>query len=273
MDISIAHSPDADDRFFFWPLKERLVDSGDFNFKFQAFDTATLNREAERGTWDVIAISLAHYPKIAEQYLLLEHGASVGINYGPALVRRNGETGPITKIGVPGTTTTASALARLCYPNAEFIEIPILPFEAMFQALNDRLVDAAVLIHEGQLAFKDRGLTLVQDLGEWWSTETGTPLVLGVNVLRTALGMDVGTTVSKTIKQSIQYALEHQAEFIEYLLASGEANLKTADELKRYLEMYANRDSLKLDFKCKVGVQTLLEKIGYAEADSIPFVA
>src|ERR671915_1179998 len=86
--VSVAHSPDSDDAFMFYGLANDLLDTGGLRFTHVLKDIQTLNEEAMRGTYDVTAISFHVYAYIADKYVLLPHGASIGDNYGPILVSK-----------------------------------------------------------------------------------------------------------------------------------------------------------------------------------------
>ena len=81
--ITVAHSPDSDDAFMFYGLATNKLDTGNLSFTHVLKDIQTLNEEAFRGTYDVSAISFHAYAYIADKYVLLPHGASIGDNYGP----------------------------------------------------------------------------------------------------------------------------------------------------------------------------------------------
>src|SRR4051794_29671954 len=200
--VALAYSADADDAFMFHAIRAGLIDTGGFSFTHWRGDTAALNRLALGETVaagapptapDVIAISAGVYPRVAARYQLLPHGASVGRGFGPVVVARQPmEAAALAgrRVGIPGLTTTAWLVLRLIQPAAIPVEIPIVPFARIFEALEAGEVDAALLIHEGRLLYRDRGLHKVVDLGEWWLGAAGLPLPLGVNVIRRGLGAD-----------------------------------------------------------------------------------
>src|SRR5688572_29148906 len=114
--ITVAHSPDSDDAFMFYGLATNKLDTGNLSFTHVLKDIQTLNEEAFRGTYDVTAISFHAYAYIADKYVLLPHGASIGDNYGPILVSHKPvETTEISrlKIAIPGTLTSAFLALRI----------------------------------------------------------------------------------------------------------------------------------------------------------------
>lgn len=249
MRLRLAFSPDSDDIFMFWPLLHGKVDAGPYELDVVRADTAALNEGALEGTFDVCAVSIAHYPRIADRYLLLPHGGSVGRGYGPVVVAREARTLASLsgkRVGVPGLTTTAYLVLRTLLPDFEPVVLPISPFSRSFEAVHAGEVDAALLIHEGRLTYASAGLSCVVDVGEAWAERTGgLPLPLGGNVIRRGLGDEVVRDVSARLGASIRWALEHRDELLDALLAEekrADVGLSRA-LLDRYLAMYANDDT------------------------------
>lgn len=244
--LTCAISPDADDRFMFRAIELGLVDTEGLDFQLTTRDTDLLNHMADGDGPDVTAISIAHYPKVAARYRLLNHGASVGRNYGPVVVSRPGPAFALDgrRIAVPGLTTTACLVLRLIGP-FEPVVIPIVPMTRVFDALDAGTVEAALLIHEGRLTFADRGFVQRLDIGQWWHQETGLPLPLGGNVIRRDLPADVLARADRVIHASIAHALAHRADAITWLLA-GETALRDPAQVDHYLSLYANADTLDL---------------------------
>ncbi|RME28117.1 MAG: ABC transporter substrate-binding protein [Deltaproteobacteria bacterium] len=223
-----------------------LIPTEGLDLQIVTADTDALNRMAG-GTadTDVNAISIAWYPHLAEDWQLLPHGGSVGRGYGPIVVApRALAPGDLRgrRIAVPGLTTTAWLVLSLII-DFEPVVVPIVPPERVFEALAAGEVDAALLIHEGRLTFRDHGLHPVLDIGQWWTDRTGLPLPLGGNVIRRSLGADCIATTSRVLRASIRHGLEHRDEAIAWLLSRGGV-LQDAAAVDRYLGMYANHDTL-----------------------------
>jgi 1,4-dihydroxy-6-naphthoate synthase len=248
--IRIAFSPDSDDIFMFWPLLAGRIDTAGLRFDVERADTETLNARAAAADLDVVAVSIARWPSLAGEYLLLPHGMSVGRGYGPVVVadrRRELSSLEGARIAVPGLRTTACLTLRLLLPRFEAIAIPIVPYARTFEALRRREVEAALLIHEGRLTYSREGFELVCDLGEAWERLTGgLPLPLGGNAIRRGLGDELVTQVSNVCRESIRWALEHREETMHALLEieSREGIALDRTMLDRYLTMYANADTL-----------------------------
>jgi 1,4-dihydroxy-6-naphthoate synthase len=251
--IRLAFSPDSDDLFMFWPLLSGKVDAGGLAFEAERADTDTLNRRAAAGDLDVVAVSIARWPAISHEYLLLPHGMSVGRGYGPVLVvsshpaPRELSSLRGARIAVPGLSTTAYLTLRLLLPEFEPVVVPITPYRRTFDAVRRGEVDAALLIHEGRLTYQTEGFESVCDLGQAWAAATnGLPLPLGGNAIRRALGEDLVARVSAACRASIRWALEHREETVSALLAAEHRGDLALDRrmLDRYLTMYANSDTL-----------------------------
>jgi 1,4-dihydroxy-6-naphthoate synthase len=248
--VSIAFSPDSDDMFMFWALLSGKIDCEGLVFTSERSDTESLNARAEKATIDVVAVSIARWPSIAQDYLLLPHGMSVGRGYGPVVVAdRPRDLASLrgARIAVPGLRTTAYLVLRLLLPEFEPVVVPIAPYARVFEVLRAGGVDAALLIHEGRLTYADEGFACVCDLGEGWARETGgLPLPLGANVIRRALGTERIARVSRVLRASIEWALGHRDETMRALLElEGRPGLQLDQaKLDRYLAMYANVDTL-----------------------------
>lgn len=250
--LRIWHSPDNDDLFCFWALREGLLSSPNLEFKFHEADTEELNRLALETQADVVAVSAALIPRISSKYFVLSTGASIGRSYGPRLVSNAPLTfsalnNPEVVIGIPGELTTARAILKLALPKAKTTVIPIKPYSEVFKRIQAGDVAAAVLIHEGQILFERHGLHSLLDLGAFWSEQTGLALPLGVNVIRNDLPQSVIEEFVKLSRQSIEYALENRDAGIDFLESinrgRGIDNFSRA-EISKYLSLYANEDSL-----------------------------
>lgn len=254
--IRLSFSPDSDDIFMFWALLNGKVDVEGLTFEADRADTETLNARAERGEADVIAVSIAQYARVAQSYLLLPHGMSVGRNYGPVVVAPRAVEAPGLaalaafrgrRIGVPGLRTTAYLVLRLLLPEMTPVVVPIAPYARAFEALRAGEVDASLLIHEGRLLYEREGTHKVIDIGEAWAELTGgLPLPLGGNAIRRGLGPELVERVSRVCRASIRWGLEHKDEVSRALLAEEDRpDLRLdAASLDRYLAMYANADTL-----------------------------
>lgn len=262
----MAYSPDADDAFMFWALAEGRIDTRGLRFVRERADTEALNRAAEGAAApDVSAVSIHQYAYLADRYLLLPHGGSVGVGYGPVVVSKRPLASDALRglrIGVPGLRTSAYLVLRLLVPEFTPVIVPVAPFSRVFEALDSGEVDAALLIHEGRLLYERRGLHAALELGQAWQALTGLPLPLGGNVIARALGPALIAEVSALLRESIRYALEHRDEALAALLAA-ETRPGVPREralFDRYLAMYANQDTLDYGPQGRHAIQDLLNR-------------
>ena len=216
--IRVAHSPDSDDAFMFYALAEHKVDTEGLTYVHELQDIESLNQRALLGELEVTAVSIHAYAFLTDRYALLTSGASMGDRYGPRLVARTAATKADVKgkrIAIPGPKTSAYLALRLYEPDFEAV---FIPFDQIEDAVVDGKVDMGLLIHEGQLTFGERGLHLVADMGEWWFGETGLPLPLGGNVVRKDLGEALLKKISRHLRASIAYALDHRELALDHAM-------------------------------------------------------
>jgi 1,4-dihydroxy-6-naphthoate synthase len=256
--IRLGHSPDPDDAFMFWGLASGEVDPRRFEFEHVLKDIQTLNTWALDGKLEVSAISLAAYPLVQDQYVLLPHGASMGSGYGPIVVARDElSTADLRglEIAIPGELTTAFLVLRMCLGGFRYREVP---FDRIIEEVQSGRSDAGLLIHEGQLTYEAEGLKKVVDLGEWWLLETGLPLPLGANVARRDLGAGNLFELSDVLRDSIQAGLDNREEAMEHALQYGRGlDTELAD---RFVGMYVNELTCDYGDEGRQAVRELLER-------------
>jgi 1,4-dihydroxy-6-naphthoate synthase len=257
-EIKLAHSPDSDDAFMFYALATHKLSTPGYKFTHVLSDIQSLNEAALTETYDVTAVSFAAYPSLRDKYVLLDCGASFGEGYGPIVVSAKSLKPQDLKgkrIGVPGLKTSAYLTMKLFEPDFEAV---VMPFDKIMEAVKNGMVEAGLLIHEGQLFFPQLGLHRIVDLGVWWQEHTGMPLPLGGNAVRRALGPDVGRLISRTIRDSVSYGLEHREEALNYAMQfAREMDTELAD---KFVGMYVNKWTLGYREKGKKAVRELIEK-------------
>ena len=258
-EIKVAHSPDSDDAFMFYALATDKLETDDIQFTHVLRDIQTLNQIAmTTREYDVTAVSFHAYAYLAEHYVLLPHGASIGDGYGPIVVAR--DPFPASelsrkRIAVPGTLTSAYLALRLHTPEFDY---GVVPFDEIIEAVVDGSYDAGLLIHEGQLTYHEQGLGKVVDLGDWWKKETGLPLPMGGNVIRRELGPDLQRQVSYWLHRSIEYSMEHRQDALNYALQfARDMPAETAD---RFVAMWVNQSTLGYTDRDLQAVQRLLDE-------------
>lgn len=242
----------------FYALAEGLIDTGDLRYSHELQDIETLNRRALKGELEVTAVSIHAYAYLAERYALLPSGSSMGDRYGPRLVAR----GPGTlqdasdrRIAIPGLLTTAYLALKLAVPRFEPV---VTPFDQIEDAVASGAVDFGLLIHEGQLTYADTGLSLITDLGEWWFGETGLPLPLGGNVVRKDLGEALIRQISRHLRASIEYALDHRSGALDHAMRY--ARGLDRSKADTFVGMYVNDWTRDYGERGRAAVRVLLDQ-------------
>ncbi|MDD5559724.1 MqnA/MqnD/SBP family protein [Candidatus Methylomirabilis sp.] len=254
--IRIGHSPDPDDAFMFYALAKERLHAGRFRFQHILEAIEVLNSWAMEGRLEVTALSVHAYVYVADRYILLPHGASIGRNYGPILVAKPGlDLAELRgkRIAIPGRLTTAFLVLRLYLDEFQAVSVP---FERVFDAVESGEADAALVIHEGQLTFGARGFIKLVDLGAWWYERTALPLPLGANAIRKDLGESCCLEVSKYLQASIDYGLAHRQEALQYALQFGRGMEEALAD--RFVGMYVNEDTRVWNQECRRGLEHLL---------------
>ena len=255
-EISVAHSPDSDDAFMFYGLATNKIRVPGLKFNHTLTDIETLNRKAMEGFYDVTAISFHAYPYIQDKYALMTCGGSVGEQYGPMVVAPRAfglEDLKRMKVAVPGTLTTAYLALKLFAPK---IETVVVPFDQIIPEVLAGKYEAGLIIHEGQLTYESSGLQKILDLGKWWHDLTGLPLPLGGNAIRRELGPELIASITKALRDSIQYALDHREEALAYAMQfARDLDHQMAD---RFVGMYVNERTLEYGSDGKEAVEKLL---------------
>lgn len=285
--ITLAHSPDPDDAFMWWPLIDvdgsgPSIDIGEYEFQLITKDIEQLNVESERGNYDITAMSIAHYPSVADQYVLTACGASLGDGYGPKIVSSekvelNNLLANKPNFAVPGERTSALAALRILADQRHF-EWHSINFSEIMDEVKSKRFDAGVVIHEGQLTYEQHGLFEICDLGNWWKEETGLPLPLGGNAMKrdieTRFGAGSVEQISALLLNSIEYALNHREQSLNWAIQWGRGiDIACTDE---FVDMYVNKWTLDFGDVGKKAVQEFLNrgsKVGaISELDQIVLV-
>jgi 1,4-dihydroxy-6-naphthoate synthase len=257
-EISIAHSPDSDDAFMFYGLATNKIRVPGYRFTHTLCDIETLNRRArEEAFYDVTAISFHAYPYLQENYTLMGCGGSVGEGYGPMIV----STGPLTpndlgkiKVAIPGKLTTAYLALKIFNPAIETVTVP---FDKIIPEILAGKHEAGLIIHEGQLTYSTSGLFKVIDLGIWWRETTGLVLPLGGNAIRRSLGAKSHEIISKALRDSIQHALDHREQALEYAMQF--ARDLDAGMASHFVSMYVNERTLDYGPDGREAIRQLLD--------------
>ncbi|MEZ5400623.1 MAG: MqnA/MqnD/SBP family protein [Bryobacteraceae bacterium] len=265
-DIVCAHSPDSDDAYMFYALATRKIRSPLVNVTHHLEDIETLNKKAVEGVYELTAISYHAYPYVAGKYALMASGSSVGDGYGPMLISRNRLSPDEIKgkrIAVPGKMTTAFLTLNLLERDFEPV---VTPFDQIPDVVRSGAVDLGLVIHEAQLTYARGGFHLVLDLGKWWKQKHGLPLPLGANALRRDLPEDIQRECCRLMRESIEYALAHQEEALQYAMQF--ARDMESPLAEKFVGMYVNHHTVDCGEDVPKAAQLLLD-LGH-EAGLIP---
>ncbi|HLJ44497.1 MAG TPA: MqnA/MqnD/SBP family protein [Bryobacteraceae bacterium] len=257
LDIVCAHSPDSDDAFMFYALATKKIRSKVVNFRHILEDIETLNRKAGEGAYELTAISYHAYPYVADKYVLMASGSSVGDGYGPLVV----STKPFPaseikgkKIAVPGFMTTAYLTLKLFEPDVEAVHIP---FDKILDAVSEHSVDGGLVIHEAQLTYGKSGFHKIIDLGQWWKKTHDLPLPLGANALLRSVSDEVQAECCRLMRESIQYALENHDEALNYAMQFARDMEPRLAE--KFVGMYVNHFTVDAGEQVPKAAQKLLD--------------
>ena len=242
--ISIAHSPDADDIFMYYAIKFGWVGIKNTEFENYALDIETLNVEALKGTYDITAISFGLYPKIREDYAILNSAVSFGEGYGPKLIKlKDTRLRPNFRVALSGENTTNALLFKITYPQARVKYYNFLEIE---NAVLNGEVDAGVLIHESILEYSEK-LEVEKEMWDIWQELAGKnlPLPLGGMAIRRSFPLTKAIELQETIQKGVKVAVKNTPILSRMLL---ERNLVRIDgeTLEKYLNLYANDNSVEI---------------------------
>ena len=257
MEISVGHTPDSDDAFMFYGMFTGKVPSPDFKVNHVIEDIEKLNRKATDPELDVTAVSV-HACAYIPGYTILRSGGSFGIGYGPIVTAREQKSVDDLKkckIAIPGKMTSAFLLLQLMIGKFDYVE---MNFSDIPEAVKSGRVDAGLVIHETQLSYEQEGNIKILDVGKWWDETTdGLPVPLGINVMRTDLGMEVIAKFDKYLQSSIEFGLENFDDAIEYAMQYSRG--KPRDLIEKFVKMYVNHVTVNMGDPGEESIRKLFE--------------
>ena len=257
MEISVGHTPDSDDAFMFYGMFTDKVLSPDFTVSHVIEDIEKLNRKAIDPQLDVTAVSV-HACAYIPGYTILRSGGSFGIGYGPIVTAKQQmsiDEIKKCKIAIPGKMTSAFLLLQLMIGKFDYVE---MNFSDIPKAVKSGEVDVGLVIHETQLSYEQEGNVKILDVGEWWDkTTNGLPVPLGINVMRTDLGMDIICKFDKHLQTSIEFGLEHMADALDYAMQYSRG--KPRDLIEKFVKMYVNEITVNMGDSGEESIRKLFE--------------
>lgn len=257
MEITVGHTPDADDAFMFYGIATGKVRSR-LDIKHVIADIETLNNRALKHDLDVTAVS-AHAFGYLDDHVILKSGGSFGLDYGPIVIaKKKMPVAELSKatIAIPGKLTSANLLLMLAIGRFRAAE---MSFEEIPDAVDSGRVDAGLVIHEAQITYDRNKFVKVFDLGSWWSkNNAGLPVPLGINVASTR-SMDKGTIqdFSELFTRSISYGLDNIEEAVDYAMQYGRGQPK--ETITRFVKMYVNDLTLDMGPQGRKAIERMFE--------------
>lgn len=241
MEITLGHTPDADDAFMFYGFASGKVSSDKFRIKHVIEDIETLNKRALAHELDVTAVSAHAYAYLTD-YVILRGGGSFGLNYGPVVIAKKGSGMTAdklkgAKVAIPGKMTSANLLLKLAVGNFKELE---MSFETIPDAVLSGKVDAGLVIHEAQITYDRSRFEGVVELGPWWHSQTGgLPVPLGINVAsKRTMTMDQLKEFSDLFVKSIEVGLENMDAAVDYAMKYARGQPK--ETITEFVKMYVN---------------------------------
>ncbi len=267
--IRIGHSPDPDDAFMFHAMTTGRFDTTPYLYEHALLDIETLNQKALDCEFEVSAVSIHALPDVLGNYVLMNCGASMGEGYGPRIVTLGEKTLDEVRdgtIAIPGIKTSAHLALRIMIGDLDTV---VVPFDEIMNEVKAGNVDAGLIIHEGQLTWKDEGLYLVADLGEMWAQRTGgLPLPLGGNVVRRDLGTEACDIITEHVRLSIAHAINDPKEGLAFAIEWGRGIDEATNE--EFVQMYVNNRTIDYGPEGREAVRRFLkegQQIGMIRAD------
>ncbi|HEY4680102.1 MAG TPA: MqnA/MqnD/SBP family protein [Nitrosarchaeum sp.] len=257
MEISVGHTPDSDDAFMFYGMFTGKVTSSNFTVRHVIEDIEKLNRKATNPELDVTAVSV-HACAYIPGYTILRSGGSFGIGYGPIVTAKKQMTVDEIKkckIAIPGKMTSAFLLLQLMIGEFDYVE---MNFSDIPEAVRNGKVDAGLVIHETQLSYEQEGNVKILDVGKWWDKETnGLPVPLGINVMKTSLGMYTIHKFDQYLQASIEYGLENLDDAVDYAMQYSRG--KPRELIEKFVKMYVNKITVNMGDKGEESIRRVFE--------------
>ena len=253
--LRVAYTPDSDDAFNYYAWEHGRIRLPGVEARFSRNHIIALNRAAEAGGFDLVGVSSAMYPSLADRYWVLAVGNSVGRGYGPVLASKHyGRMEDLRgkRIAVAGIPTTGGALAAMYCPGAELVE---MQYDRIADAVAAEEFDAGVMIHEELLFFPEKGLKKVCDLGATWCEDTGLPLPVGLNIVKQDLGHDLAWRIAAICQDSLRWGLDHFDEAFSFASQFGRGCSQ------QHIEMFSNEDTLSLPTDVREAMKIMFERV------------
>lgn len=259
MKLSIGISPCPNDTFIFDAIYNYRLDLGDLQFDFHMLDVEQLNRAALEGRFDVTKLSYFAFTQMSENYQMLRSGGALGHNCGPLLVSHDPQIKLTeqSKIAIPGIHTTANFLLTKAYPF--LVHKTAILFSEIEGAVASGKFDAGLIIHESRFTYKEKGLHLIKDLGQYWEEQTQTPIPLGGIVVKRSLPEEVKVGVNQLIAESVSYAFRNPE--VSKTFVQQHAQEMEEAVVNAHIALYVNSLSVDLGEQGRKGVDLMFQQL------------
>jgi 1,4-dihydroxy-6-naphthoate synthase len=258
MKLTLGFSPCPNDTFIFDALVNKKIDTGDIDVEVVLEDVQTLNEWALQGKLDITKISYGVLPLVLGSYIVLPAGGALGKGVGPLLITNAGGISATeikdSTIAIPGEHTTAHMLFSLAFPEAGKKQFVL--FSQIEDSVIHEKVDAGVIIHENRFTYQDKGLVKLMDLGEYWETETGSPIPLGGIVMKRTYDRALQDRVNALIRASVEYAFAHYPHITDYVKRHSQE--MSEGVMRQHIDLYVNNYSIDLGVDGKAAVEQFL---------------
>lgn len=255
MKLTLGFSPCPNDTFIFDAMVNGKIDTKGITFNYVMEDVETLNKWAEQGKLDITKLSYNTFLHTVQQYALLHSGSALGKGVGPLLIAKQ----PIAadkidklKIAIPGFNTTANLLLSLAFPKAT--NKTAIVFSDIEQAVLSGEYDAGLIIHESRFTYKQKGLTKLIDLGDWWEQHVNAAIPLGGIVMKRSLGSGLCAVVDGMIKQSLAFSWKNYPNLSPFVTQNAQEMQEQV--MRQHIDLYVNEYSTDLG---AVGEQAISE--------------
>jgi len=264
VEITVGHTPDADDAFMFYGIVSKNVALDNVKIKHVIEDIESLNKRALKNELDVTAVS-AHAYAYTKDYVILRSGASFGKAYGPIVIAKKKlsiDELKRSKVAVPGKMTTAYLLLRMAIGDFDAVE---MKFSEINNAVEKDSVDAGLVIHEAQITYDQAKFVNTFDLGLWWDdVSNGLPLPLGINIASKRLGNEMIKKFDYLLKRSIQFGFDNLDDALDYAMQYARGGSRYL--IEKFVKMYVN--DLAIDMS-EQGVSSLHRLYSIAKQNQI----
>lgn len=258
MKLTLAYSPCPNDTFLFYHLVHSNL-SSHFTIQEELHDVEHLNQKAKENFYNVTKLSFFAYFHVMRHYIILDSGSALGRGCGPILVKKKThKTRALqgNKILVPGLLTTANLLLNI-FLSKNFEPVPTR-YDFIIPKLLNEEYEYGVLIHEERFTFEEKGLELVQDLGEFWETQTGLPIPLGCIAMQRTLPQFIKEEFDFRLKESLELAYQNPETPMEYILRHSQ--VKDVSIVNNHIALYVNEFTKDLGQEGKSAILKLWEE-------------